>query len=116
MKRAGEVTLTETALSCVEQLARFFPRAVPVHIPVQVTALRPGAAVLREHTIVECSATEHAIFLCTLPLEFADRITIGPNGSGATIEAAVIAVQFHEGAKAVAVRFLKGSCDWMVPS
>ena len=116
MKRAGEVTLTESALSCAAQLARFFPRAVPVHIPVQVTALRPGAAQLREHTIVEYSATEHAIFRCSLPLEFDDRISVEENGSGTAVEAAVIAVQFHEGAKAVAVHFLKGSCDWMVPS
>jgi hypothetical protein len=29
------------------------------------------------------------------------------------VEAAVIALQYHEGRKAVAVRFLNGACDWM---
>ena len=114
VKRTGGVIVAETARSCAEQLARFFPRALPVRIPVQITALRPGQARLRERIVVEYSAREHAIFLCTLPLEFDDRISVEENGGGKTAEAEVIAVQYHEGSKAVAVRFLKGSCDWMV--
>lgn len=114
VKRTGGVIVAETARSCAEQLARFFPRALPVRIPVQITALRPGQARLRERIVVEYSAREHAIFLCTLPIEFDDRISVEENGGGKTAEAEVIAVQYHEGSKAVAVRFLKGSCDWMV--
>lgn len=114
VKRMGGILAAETARSCAEQLARFFPRALPVRIAVQITALRPGQARLRERIVVEYSASEHAIFCCTLPLEFDERIRVEQNGTGKTAEAAVIAVQYHEGSKAVAVRFLKGSCDWMV--
>lgn len=114
VKRMGGVMVAETARSCAEQLARFFPRALPVRIAVQITALRPGQARLRERIVVEYSASEHAIFRCTLPLEFDDRISVEQDGDGKTAEAEVIAVQYHEGSKAVAVRFLKGSCDWMV--
>jgi len=106
--------VAETARSCAEQLARFFPRALPVRIPVQITALRPGHARLREQIVVEYSASEYAIFCCTLPLEFDERISVEQNGGGKTAEAEVIAVQYHDGSKAVAVRFLKNSCDWMV--
>ncbi|MBZ5701715.1 MAG: hypothetical protein LAN84_07695 [Acidobacteriia bacterium] len=114
MKRSGGVMVADAARTCAEQLARFFPRALPVRIPVRITALRPGQARLQERIVVEYSASEHAIFVCTLPLEFDDRVSVEPQGAGKAAEAEVIAVQYHEGAKAVAIRFLKGSCDWMV--
>jgi hypothetical protein len=48
-----------------------------------------------------------------LPLEFADRVRISGNGGGRSAEATVIALQYHEGRKAVAVRFVDGRCEWM---
>lgn len=114
VKRSGGATLTASELSCAEQLARFFASAKPVRIPVQVTALRAGSARLREATVVEFGAWQHAIFLSTLPLEFDDRVRIERNGTGGAAEAAVVAVQYHEGRKAVAVRFLQGNCDWVM--
>jgi hypothetical protein len=116
VKRSGGATLTAGELSCAEQLARFFASAKPVRIPVQVTALRAGSARLREATVVEFGAWQHAIFLSTLPLEFDDRVRIERNGTGGATEAAVVAVQYHEGRKAVAVRFLRGHCDWVMES
>lgn len=114
VKRSGGATLTMSELSCAEQLARFFASAKPVRIPVQVTVLRAGSARLREATVVEFGASQHAIFLSTLPLEFDDRVRIERNGTGGAAEAAVVAVQYHEGRKAVAVRFLQGHCDWVM--
>ena len=120
MKRSGGVTLADTVENCAGRLARFFPSAVPVRIPVQVTAVRPGATRLSEATVVEYGAQDHAIFVCTLPLEFDDRVRLeraraagisGPRRE--VVEAAVTAVQYHEGSKAVAVRFLKGPCNWV---
>jgi len=61
---------------------------------------------------VEFGSEEFAIFLSTLPLEFDDRVQIVRDG-GRPAEAAVIALQYHAGRKAVAVRFLAGRCDWM---
>ena len=97
--------------SCAEQLARFFPQASAVRVPVQVTSPRGGATNLREATIVEFSSGHHAIFLSTLPLEFGDRVRLE---AGYLAEATVDAVQYHEGRKAVAVRFLQGPCDWVM--
>jgi len=63
---------------------------------------------------VEFGGPEHAIFLSNLPLEFDDRVRIEATGEGQPAEANVVGVQYHEGRKAVAVRFLQGSCDWVM--
>lgn len=113
MKAASDATVTANELGCAEQLARFFPKASRVGLPIQVTALRGGNARLREATVVEFGAPEHAIFLSTLPLEFDDRVRIERHGKRESVDAAVIAVQYHDGRKAVAVRFLQGPCAWV---
>lgn len=100
--------------SCAEQLARFFPQAHAVSVPVQVTSHRGGAAHLQEATTVEFSSPRHAIFLSTLPLEFGDRVRLEARPQGYQAEASVDALQYHEGRKAVAVRFLQGVCDWVM--
>lgn len=94
-------------------MARFFPRATAVRVPVQITALRAGSARLREATVVEFGGSEHAIFLSSLPLEFDDPVRIERDRNGCAADAKVIAVQYHEGRKAVAVRFLQGPCAWV---
>ena len=110
--RPGNSALHE--LGCVEQLSRFFPQAAPVRIPVQVSCPRGGSAQLREATVVEFSSPDYAIFLSTLPLEFGDRVKLEETMKGSFAEATVDAVQYHEGRKAVAVRFLNGHNDWVV--
>lgn len=113
VRPSSELTLDANEQGCAERLARFFPRATPVRVPVQITALRAGSARLREATVVEFGGAEHAIFLSSLPLEFDDRVRIERDKNGGTADAKVIAVQYHEGRKAVAVRFLRGPCAWV---
>jgi len=108
------MTLTAEARECTEQLARFFPKLPAVRIAVQVTPRRPGRARAQEATVVEFGTSEYAIFLSKLALEFDDRVRIVRDGGGRPAEAAVIALQYHEGSKAVAVRFLDGPCEWMM--
>jgi hypothetical protein len=100
---------------CTEQLARFFPNLPVVRIPVRIAPVRAGSSPGRVHetAVVEYGSEEYAIFLSTLPLEFADRVRISGDGGGHSAEAAVIALQYHEGRKAVAVRFVEGRCEWM---
>jgi hypothetical protein len=99
---------------CTEQLARFFPNLPAVKIPARVAPLRASSpARLQESVVVEYGSKEYAIFLSTLPLEFADRVRVSRDGGGHSAEASVIALQYHEGRKAVAVRFLDGPCEWM---
>jgi len=111
--RTGGSALVTNERSCAEQLARFFPHANAVRVPVQVTSPRGASTNLREATIVEFSSGHHAIFLSTLPLEFGDRVRLEARPQGFQSEATVDAVQYHEGRKAVAVRFLQGPCDWV---
>ena len=84
-----------------------------MRIPVQVTALRGGSTRLREATILEFAALEHAIFVSTLPLEFDDRVRLERKQKESVTDATVVAVQYHEGRKAVAVQFLHGPCEWV---
>ena len=113
MKRSTGLTLTEREQGCAEQLARFFPQTAPLRVPVQVTALRGGHTKLREATLLEFAAADVAIFVSTLPLEFDDRVRLERNPKARTADATVIAVQYHEGRKAVAVRFTQGLCEWV---
>ena len=114
MGRFGSSAFAANGENCAEQLARFFPQAGAVRIPVQVTSQHGGAAHLQEATVVEFSSKDHAIFLSTLPLEFGDRVRLEARPEGNLAEATVDAVQYHEGRKAVAVRFLQAPCDWLV--
>jgi hypothetical protein len=113
VRRFSGSTLTASEQDCAEQLARFFPQSRPVHVPVQVIYLRGSGSQLREATVIEFGGVEHAIFLSTLPLEFDDHVRLEAVEQGRPAEATVVAVQYHEGRKAVAVRFLQGRCDWV---
>jgi hypothetical protein len=99
---------------CVEQLARFFPQALPVRLRAQVTAVRSGSSKLHESVIVDFAAPECAIFASTLPLEFDDRVRLEREGKSRKAEATVVAVQYHAGRKAVAVKFTQGPCEWVM--
>jgi hypothetical protein len=107
--------LTATEEGCAEQLARFFPQVAPVKIPAQVVAPRAGGKDLVEAVIVRFHGADHAIFLSTLPIEFNDPIRLVQKESGAVAEGSVVAVQYEEGRKALAVRFTNGSRAWVAP-
>ena len=109
-------TLVVNEAGCAQQLARFFPTSVAVHVPVTVNFARAGNGSLREPVVVEFAGAEHAIFVSTLPLEFNDRVRLEREPKGDTAEASVVAVQYHEGRKAVAVRFVGGPCRWVTKS
>jgi hypothetical protein len=99
--------------SCTEQLARFFPKVVAQRVPVRVAAMRGGNAALPEATVLEFGGAEHGIFQSTLPLEFAERVKIEDGERRRVTEATVVAVQYHEGRKAVAVRFSRVHGGWV---
>ena len=109
------MALITDAVGCAEQLARFFPKLSSVRIAARVAPQRGGTsqARLQESAVVEYGSEEYAIFSSTLPLEFDDRVRISRDGGGRPAEATVIALQYHEGRKAVAVRFVDGPCEWM---
>jgi hypothetical protein len=99
---------------CVNKLAQFFPRAYPVHIQVKVLASRLGARRFVETAVVEFATSTEALFASTLPVEFNDHVRIEESDGSLIAEASVVAVQYHQNRKAVAVRFLTAPRHWIL--
>lgn len=117
--------------STVADLARFFPEATPVRIPVELTRSKQtgnGAAgsasqegiqagtVLQENTVIEFGTAREVLFACTTRLEFADVLRLRNSDGSLDTEASVVAVQYHPGATVVAARFLNAVPNWIVKS
>jgi len=116
VRQFDETALIAEEQSCTEQLARFFPGVTAVRLPVQVTALRGGSTRLREASVVEFAGLEHAILVSGLPLEFDDKVRLEGSRKSDAADATVVAVQYHGGQKAVAVKFLRSPNAWMIHS
>ena len=61
--------------SCTAKLAKFFPEASPVRIPVRLTRVVGEGNDCTESTVIEFGTPREVLFSSTLPLEFADRLT-----------------------------------------
>ncbi|MGA7908436.1 MAG: hypothetical protein WCA16_13590 [Candidatus Sulfotelmatobacter sp.] len=101
--------------SSVAELARFFPEATPVRIPVQLvrSAGEPGKT-LSESTIIEFGTAREVLFACATPLEFADVLRLRNADGSLDTEASVVAVQYHPGKTVIAARFLREVPNWIV--
>ncbi|MGZ7076795.1 MAG: hypothetical protein ACXVJL_12430 [Candidatus Angelobacter sp.] len=100
----------------VAELARFFPDAMPVRFPIQLTRIVDEHAVaeLSESTIVEFATSRELLFASKAPLEFGDQLSVR-NSDGSLEEAAsVVAVQYQPGKTLVAARFRRDVPNWIV--
>jgi hypothetical protein len=104
--------------STVADLARFFPEATPVRIPVQFTRTgnQLGSAQVQESTVIEFGTCREVLFACATPLEFADVLHLRNSDGSLDTEASVVAVQYLPGATIVAARFLNAVPNWIVKS
>jgi hypothetical protein len=109
----------------VGRLARFFPEATPVRIPIKLSRSNGDAAanagqaeenVFFQETIIEFGTPHEVLFMTDCPLEFADRVLVESNDGTLHAEGSVVAVQYHPRRTAVAVRFLKHVPNWIVKS
>jgi hypothetical protein len=107
--------------STVAELARFFPEATPVRIPVRFTRCtaassqnQPPAAGVEESTVIEFGTSREVLFACTTPLEFADVLRLRNSDGSLDTEASVVAVQYQPGTTIVAARFLNSVPNWIV--
>jgi hypothetical protein len=108
----------------VGRLAKFFPGATPVRIPIKLSrAIMNGDAGLRENhagflqnTVIEFGTQREVLFLVDCSLEFADRILLETKDGSLQVEATVVAVQYHPQRTVVAARFLKDVPNWIVKS
>jgi hypothetical protein len=109
--------------STVADLARFFPEATPVRIPVQFTrrdytgnGSQPDTAGVQESTVIEFGTSREVLFACATPLEFADILRLRNSDGSLDTEASVVAVQYHPGKTIVAARFVNSVPNWIVKS
>jgi len=120
----------------VSRLAKFFPEATPVRIPIKLSRTivngngnsngnGNGDLTAREHenenvffqdTVIEFGTPHEVLFVLDRPLQFADRVLVESNDGSLHAEAFVVAVQYHLERTAVAVRFLKNVPNWIVKS
>ncbi len=104
----------------VAELARFFPEATPVRIPVQFTRSNgssgdnPGGAMVQESTVIEFGTPREVLFACATPLEFADILRLRNSDGSLDTDASVVAVQYHPGKTIVAARFVNSVPNWIV--
>ena len=102
--------------SFTTKLAKFFPNATPVRIPVRLTRVANGSSALSERTVIEFGTPREVLFASTLPLEFADKLRLQNSDGTLDTEACVVAVQYNGGRTAVAARFTGDVANWIVKS
>jgi hypothetical protein len=111
---------TATEASSVAGLARFFPEAAPVRIPVQLARCDSGVGSssdnFSESTVIEFGTPREVLFACATPLEFADILHLRNSDGSLDVEVSVVAVQYHPGKTVVAARFVKEVLNWIVKS
>ena len=109
----ASATARELEEGSVAQLAKFFPEASPVRLPVQLTR-KLAKDVVTENVVIEFGTAREVLFGCKHPLEFADRVRLQNADGSFDVEAAVVAVQYHNGCTAVAARFTQNVSNWIV--
>lgn len=117
MANAGTAKAPATRPTTVAELARFFPEATPVRIPIEFTRTPkdddPASA---ETTVIEFGTSREVLFACSMQLEFADVLRLRNSDGSLDTEASVVAVQYHPGKTVVAARFLRSVPNWIVKS
>lgn len=100
--------------SVVARLARFFPNASPVRLPVFLTRLGVGGGALNENIVIEFGTPKEVLFATELPLEFADDLRLENSDRSFSAEVSVVAVQYQSGKTVVAARFMRDVPNWIV--
>jgi hypothetical protein len=100
--------------SIVARLAKFFPDAAPVRMPVKLTRLMDRQDSVAESTVIEFATPREILFATAAPLEFAEKLRIRNSDSTLDAEASVVAVQYHNEKTAVAARFTREVANWIV--
>jgi len=100
----------------VAALARFFPDATPMRMPVQFARIVESGQLpnFSESTLLEFGTSREVLFSCSTPLEFADVLRIRNSDGSLDVEASVVAVQYHPGKTLVAARFRGDVPNWIV--
>jgi hypothetical protein len=102
----------------VAGLARFFPEAAPVRLPVKLARIAEAsgdkASDFTESTVIEFGTPREVLFACSTPFEFGDILRVRNSDGSLDEEASVVAVQYHPGKTVVAARFRREVPNWIV--
>jgi hypothetical protein len=98
------------------KLAKFFPNATPIRMPVRLTRVSSGSPPLLESTVIEFGTSHEVLFASALPLEFADKLRLQNADGSLDAEAWVVALQYNSGRTAVAARFTREIPNWIIKS
>ena len=99
---------------CVAELARFFPGAVPVRMPVQVSKENSGTESTLEQTVIEFGTPTEVLFVSGMPLDFDDTVRVTNLDGSLEIAAKIVAMRFHHGKMAIAARFMDDVANWVI--
>ncbi len=109
--------------TAVGRLAKFFPHATPVRIPIRLSraanghnSAKPELPVLLQETVIEFGTPQEVLFAVDQPLEFGDRVLVESKDGALRAEGHVVAVQYHPERTVVAARFVKEVPNWIVKS
>ena len=124
----NQATARAREADIVSRLARFFPGATPVRIPIKLSrnpgngngngdaSARENKAVFFQETVIEFGTPQEVLFVVDHPLDFADNVLLESKDGSLHAEASVVAVQYKPEWTVVAARFLKPVPNWIVKS
>ena len=125
---SSQATACALESDIVSRLARFFPHATRVRIPIKLSRLhghgngngdrtaRENDCIFLQETVIEYGTPQEVLFVIGRPLEFADHVLVESNDGSLHAEASVVAVQYHPERTVIAARFLKPVSNWIVKS
>jgi len=104
--------------NAVASLARFFPDATSMRVPVQIARMVEGDQEpnFSESTVIEFGTSREVLFACKTPLEFDDNLRLRNSDGTFDVEVRVVAVQCQPGKTLVAARFKRDVPNWIVKS
>lgn len=114
MGKAATATAQFGQEDSIGKLAKFFPNATPLRIPVRLTRVTTQGRPSSETTVVEFGTSREVLFASSLPLEFADTLRLQNSDGTLDTEACVVALQYNGDRTAVAARFKDSSTNWIV--
>jgi hypothetical protein len=135
----NQATAQALEQSIVARLAKFFPGATPVRIPIKLSRTngmgdgnnnksaredkkeehkekKDDSGVFVQDTVIEFGTSREVLFAVDHPMEFADHVIVETKDGALHAEASVVAVQYRPEKTVVAVRFLKQVPNWIVKS
>jgi hypothetical protein len=114
VSKTGTATASSNRESSISKLAKFFPEATPVRIPIRLTRLGTANSTFSESTMIEFGTPHEVLFSSSLPLEFADRVRLRNSDGSLDTEACVVALQYNGNQTAVAARFEGDVANWII--